>query len=258
MSRLPQLRQDLADEQADLRGLLSGLTASAWTAPTPSAGWTVSDQVGHLAYFDRAARLAIEDPESFAAVRAGLLAHPETVDEVTLHREMPSQRLFDTWVEGADALIKAAGTLADGVRVAWIGPSMGAASFLTARLMENWAHGLDVADAVGADRRPTDRLRHIAQLGVITRSWTYLNRGLEVPPGQIAVRLQAPGGDTWSWGEPEIGSIDGPAEDFCMVVTQRRHVDDTGLRMVGESARDWMLKAQAFAGAPTDGPEVRR
>ena len=49
-------------------------------------------------------------------------------------------------------------------------------------------------------------------------------------------------------------SVVGPAEDFCLVVTQRRHVDDTDLEVTGDAARDWMLKAQAFAGAATDGP----
>ena len=31
----------------------------------------------------------------------------------------------------------------------WYGPSMSARSFVTARLMETWAHGMDVADALG-------------------------------------------------------------------------------------------------------------
>ena len=46
---------------------------------------------------------------------------------------------------------------------------MGAKSFLTARLMEAWAHGQDICDTVGVEREPTDRLRHIAQLGYIPR-----------------------------------------------------------------------------------------
>ncbi|MBS0012958.1 MAG: hypothetical protein KFF46_03215 [Desulfobacterales bacterium] len=38
------------------------------------------------------------------------------------------------------------------------------------------------------------------------------------------------------------------------MVVQRRHVDDTTLEVTGETARDWMLKAQSFAGPPANGP----
>ncbi|MEK7446600.1 MAG: TIGR03084 family protein, partial [candidate division NC10 bacterium] len=41
--------------------------------------------------------------------------------------------------------------------------------------------------------------------------------------------------------------------DFCRVVTHRRHVEDTGLTLVGPAAREWMLVAQAFAGPPAPG-----
>jgi uncharacterized protein (TIGR03084 family) len=135
---------------------------------------------------------------------------------------------------------------------------MGAKSFVTARLMETWAHGQDVADALGAERPATDRLRHIAQLGVITRGWTYVNRGVEPPAGDVRVELAAPSGEVWTWGpEDAAGRVTGPALDFCLVVTQRRHVDDTVLLVEGAVARDWLEKAQAFAGPPTDGPQAR-
>jgi uncharacterized protein (TIGR03084 family) len=135
---------------------------------------------------------------------------------------------------------------------------MGAKSFLTARLMEAWAHGQDVVDAVGATRPPTDRLRHIANLGFITRGWTYANRGLEPPATDVRIELTSPSGDTWHFGAVDAPeSIDGPAEDFCLVTTQRRHVDDTALVVTGAAARDWMEKAQLFAGPPTDGPAPR-
>ena len=132
---------------------------------------------------------------------------------------------------------------------------MGAKSFLTARLMEAWAHGQDIVDTLGASRSASDRLRHIAQLGVITRGWSYINRGLEVPEGNVSVTLTAPSGDVWEWPhENADATVSGKAEEFCLVVTQRRHVDDTDLTINGELARDWMLQAQAFAGGPTDGP----
>jgi len=149
--------------------------------------------------------------------------------------------------------------LGDADRVEWYGPSMGAKSFLTARLMEAWAHGQDIADTLSVERRPTERLRHIAQLGVITRKWTYVNRGLEVPSGEVGVELVGPAGDRWNWGpDSAAGRVSGSALDFCLVTSQRRHVDDTELEVVGDVARDWLEKAQLFAGPPTEAPQPRR
>ena len=102
-------------------------------------------------------------------------------------------------------------------RIAWYGPSMGSKSFLTARLMEAWAHGQDVVDAVGATREPTERLRHIAQLGFITRGWTYMNRGLDVPATPVRAELALPSGDVLEFGPEDADeSIVGTALDFCL------------------------------------------
>src|SRR5690606_13797705 len=102
-------------------------------------------------------------------------------------------------------------------------------------------------------RRPTARLRHIARLGVVTRSFSFANRGLELPP-EPAVALTAPDGSVWRWGPNDAPErVTGPAEDFCLVVTQRRHLLDTSLEVVGDGARRWMAIAQVFAGPPTDG-----
>jgi len=85
-----------------------------------------------------------------------------------------------------------------------------------------------VAEAVGASREATDRLRHIAQLGFITRGWSYAVRGETAPPGDVRLELTGPSGDVWAWGPADApDSATGPAEDFCLVVTQRRHLDDT-------------------------------
>ena len=135
---------------------------------------------------------------------------------------------------------------------------MGFLSFVSARLMETWAHGQDVVDALGLARPPTDRLRHVAHLGVRARPFSYLVRDRQVPAGRIDVLLTAPSGEEWSWevgtddGNPS-GSIAGTALDFCLVVTQRRHPDDTTLAVVGDAAAEWMSIAQAFAGAPGPG-----
>ena len=116
----------------------------------------------------------------------------------------------------------------------------------------------DIIDAVQGHRPPTDRLRHVAQIGFITRGWAYANRGEAVPEGAIRVVLEAPSGETWTFGPDDAAaSVTGTAEQFCQVVTQRRHVDDTDLVVIGGIAADWLAKAQAYAGPPTTGPAPR-
>jgi uncharacterized protein (TIGR03084 family) len=254
---------DLVAEQDALDVVVAELSPEHWRAPTPSPGWTVADQIGHLTYFDGTATLAMTDPDAFQAHRHELLAtfgDAGAVEQMTLgaFRAMRPDALLAAWRRGRAELAAAAAGVAPDARIEWYGPSMSKRSFLTARLMEAWAHGQDVVDALGAARPATDRLRHVAQLGVITRSWSYRNRGRDVPDGDVRVELIAPSGELWTWGDAgSADSVTGPAEDFCLVVTQRRNVDDTRLVTNGGLARDWMECAQAFAGPATDGPAAR-
>lgn len=259
-----EVRDDLLAEQAALDEVVSQLTAEQFRLPTPSPRWTVADQLSHLTYFDNNAALAITDPEAFPATVHALIeaaaGGEEAVDafEMDQWRYLPGPELLAAWRAGRQVLADAAATLQNDTRIAWYGPSMGSKSFLTARLMEVWAHGQDIVDTVGATRPATDRLRHIAQLSYITRKWSYINRQLEAPEGDVAVVLTSPSGATWTYGEDVDGNrITGPAEDFCLVATQRRNVADTALVVEGDRANDWMRVAQAFAGPATDGPKPK-
>jgi uncharacterized protein (TIGR03084 family) len=252
---------DLVAEQAALDPIVRGLSDEDWAMPTASPRWSVTDQVAHLTYFDHAAAFAINSPDRWEEEMTRLFSAAadgdQGADALTLGsvRSLPASERHGAWHAGREALRGAAGQLADDTRVPWYGPSMGVKSFLTARLMECWAHGQDIVDAVGASRPSSDRLRHIAQLGFITRGWTYANREEQMPDGDIFLRLNGPSGDTWTWGpEDAASSVAGKAEAFCLVVTQRRHLDDVDLAIVGEAALDWLRMAQVFAGPPTDGP----
>jgi uncharacterized protein (TIGR03084 family) len=121
----------------------------------------------------------------------------------------------------------------------------------TARLMETWAHGQDVADALGVRREPTGRLRDIAHLGVRTRDFAYRINQLEPPADEFRVELTGPDGEDWAWGPAGADQrVAGPAEGFCLVVTQRRELGDVDLTVTGEEAARWLTIAQAFAGPP--------
>lgn len=260
-SELDVVRADLIAEQDELDALVAPLSDEVWRLATPSPGWNVADQIGHLTYFDGSAVNAILDPDRFQSEMSDLFesALAEGVDTFTLgaFRTLSPRQQFAAWRYNRTALATAARTLDDDTRVDWYGPSMGARSFLTARLMEVWAHGTDIADALGVDRPATNRLRHVTQLGFITRKWSYKVRGEEPPDGSVRLELTGPEGDVWTWGDADAtDTIRGTAQEFCLVVTKRRHLDDTSLE-TGDLGRHWMLRAQAFAGTPSSGPEPR-
>lgn len=258
-----EVLDDLVAEQHALDAIVATLTDDQWGLATPSPRWSVADQIGHLTFFDTTAALAINDPEGFVAHRDQLIsqfADELAVDEFTLgaFRQLSTADQLAAWRQHRAELEAAGLTLANDTRVEWYGPSMGSKSFLTARLMEVWAHGQDICDTVGATRPSSDRIRHIAQLGVITRGWSYIVRGEQPPDGDVRVELTASSGDVWAWGpEAAEAGVTGDADDFCLVVTQRRHVDDTDLTVTGDIAGDWMNKAQAFAGGATTGPSPK-
>lgn len=244
---------DLAAESASLRELLTPLDEPGWQTPTPAPGWTIADQVSHLAHFDDAALQSAVDPEAFRAnLEQSAGVDPDGIAE--RYRTMRGAELLRTFDASRAALIAGFGALDPSLRVPWFGPPMSAASSLTARIMETWAHGQDIADALGVAREPTDRLRHVAHIGVGARPFSFMIHGKEVPIEPVRVELTGPRGDVWSWGPAEADDrVTGPALDFCLVVTQRRHPADTALRVSGPVATEWITIAQAFAGPPGAG-----
>lgn len=261
MNDFDAVRSDLIKEQDAVDAVVSALSDEQWNMATASPGWVVADQIAHLTYFDGTAALAINDPAAFHASVEALVSEvvERGMDEVTLgpFRALSPLDLLKRWRQNRSALAKSASSLAPERRVAWYGPSMSATSFLNARLMETWAHGTDVADALGTPLPATNRLRHIARLGFITRQWSYTVRGEPLPEGTIRLELTSPSGEPWLSGPDSADDVvQGSAEEFCLVVTQRRHVDDTSLT-TGELGRHWLLRAQAFAGGPSNGPRPK-
>lgn len=255
-SPLEEVINDLEDEQRALDRLLEQMAPKEWDRPSHAPGWMARDQVAHLAFFDEAATRAIQDPAAFDAEAKRVLSEGSQQEERYLAkgRAMSVEDLLAWWRQAGSSLIRAARTLDPKARLPWYGPPMSGLSFITARLMETWSHGLDIVDVVNGDRPDTDRLRHVAFLGVRTRPFSYINRGLAPSTAPVRVLLTAPSGATWELGEPsDTDVISGSATEFCRVVTQRRHLADTKLDVRGPAAREWMEIAQAFAGPPGPG-----
>jgi uncharacterized protein (TIGR03084 family) len=248
---MPELLADLRAETAELQAMLRPLAPADWDRDTPAAGWAVRDQISHLAWFDDAATTAVTDPDGFRASLPALFARGEgALDELVAAARSLSAAQVHEWFDTARARSLAAFEALDPkARVPWYGPDMSAASFVTARLMETWAHGQDVADALGIERVPTTRLRHIAQIGVRALPYGFVVRGLPVPSDPVRVELKLPDGTPWTAGpEGAPNVVRGPALDFCLVVAQRSHVADTTLEVSGPAAAAWMSVAQVFAG----------
>ncbi|WP_067475692.1 TIGR03084 family metal-binding protein [Actinomadura hibisca] len=256
MPDLSTLLSDLAAEGDTLDALVAPLPAGGWATPTPAAGWTIAHQVAHLAWTDRQTLAAATGPEAFDSVLAAALVDPDGFVEAGAAEGAaePPAELLEGWRAGRRKVLDALAEVAPGAKLPWFGPPMGAASMATARLMETWAHGQDVADALGVEREPTARLRHVAHIGVRTRDFAYRNRGLEPPTDPFHVILTGPDGEVWTWG-PDDGpqSVTGPALDFCLLVTQRRNRADLALTAQGPDADRWLDLAQAFAGPPGTG-----
>jgi uncharacterized protein (TIGR03084 family) len=247
---------DLQAESEALDALVARLPAERWTLATPAAGWTIAHQVGHLLWTDRVALMSITDEAAFGELVAAATATIDTfVDDAAddLAALSPTQLLAD-WRSTRHALHAALRTVPEGRKLLWFGPPMSAPSMATARLMETWAHGLDVADALGVQVPPSARLKSIAHLGVRTRDFAFTVHGLTPPAEPFRVDLTAPDGGLWSWGPEDAPQrVSGSALDFCQLVTQRRPRAELDVTADGPEARKWLEIAQAFAGPPGSG-----
>ena len=248
---------DLRAESDELDKLVAELPAERWATPTPAPGWTIAHQIAHLLWTDRAALLSVNDEAGFTEVLGAAAADPggfaDRGAEEVVAATSPAQLLAD-WRDNRAALHDDLLAVADGRKLPWFGPPMSAASMATARLMETWAHGLDVADALGVKRPATARLRSIAHIGVRTRDFAFAINGLAGPADPFRVELTAPDGSIWTWGpENAAQRVTGSAEDFCMLVTQRRPRVALDVTAEGDDAQRWLTIAQAFAGPPGPG-----
>ena len=130
----------------------------------------------------------------------------------------------------------------EGQKMPWFGPPMSPTSMATARFMETWAHALDVYDALGVHPEPTDRIRHVAHLGVRTRDFAFGVHELDAARRGVPGRAdRARPASVWTWGPDDAAQrVTGSAYDFCLLVTQRVHRDDTDLVAEGADAEQWL------------------
>jgi uncharacterized protein (TIGR03084 family) len=252
-----QQAHDFADESAALAALLAPLTDADFETPTLFKGWTITDILRHLHVWNIAADLSLSDEAGFAAfikdMAAGIRGGRLPDFEAAYLGGLAGHALLDAWATQFRAMTPYFAAADPKARVKWVGPEMSVISSITARLMETWAHGQAVYDVLGVERVDCDRIGNIVRLGVNTYGWTWKNRGMEPPGAMPRLRLAAPSGAIWKYGEGD-DLIEGSATEFCQVVTQCRNIADTTLSVYGAIAQQWMAAAQCFAGPPQDPP----
>jgi uncharacterized protein (TIGR03084 family) len=257
---LDDVLADLKSEGDQLWSSVSGLHDGAWRTPTAAPGWDVATQVAHLLWTDEVAVLAATDKAAWDDVVVAAMEDPEGFVDAGAREiaRLTPTALLARWGSARDELAHTLREYPSGERMPWFGPPMSPVSMATARFMETWAHALDVYDGLGLSFEPTDRIRHVAHLGVRTRNFAFVTNDLVPPAEEFRVELTAPSGEQWAWGpEAAVQRVTGPAHGFCLLVTQRINRADAGLVADGADADTWLDIAQCFAGPSGQGRAPR-
>ena len=246
---LEQQINDLRVEGQELHETLQTLRDDQYELPTPFKDRTVNWVVKHLHDADRWAYHSITDPDDF---RRWVANRNRSNDD---SEELQGRALLERWITYLHQLCDKLGEVDPSLRAPWFGPDMGVRMMATARQMETWSHGQDVYDLFKLPRKNSDRIKNICHIGVRTYGWTFVNRELTVPEPVPFVRLIAPSGAEWTWGEEQTDEyVAGDAVEFAHVVTQGRNIQEVQLEVHGPNAKRWMEIAQCFAGPPETPP----
>jgi enediyne biosynthesis protein E11 len=242
---------DLAAEGDDVDRMVAELSEGEWRLPTPAPGWTIAHQIAHLAATFHMAGLAAADPARFTTLTRNLGPDFDANVHAALApylAEAPTA-LFRRWRAERAAAQTALAAVPAGETVPWLVRPLPAPILAAAGMMELFGHGQDIADALGVRRERTDRIGHLVAFAVRTWDFGYQARGLTPPRIQFRFDLTAPSGAVWRFGPADATDvITGSAEDFCLLVTRRRHRDDLALRATGRQADRWLDIAQAYRG----------
>ncbi|OBG02612.1 hypothetical protein A5772_07345 [Mycolicibacter sinensis] len=241
---------DLTAEQAILDDLVHSLDEARWVTPTPAEGWSVRDQIAHLAMFDDVATTSLTGggearfAEILAAVNSG-----DTGFIDTPAGDRPGAEVLSAWRQARDGAAVAFRRIDPTTRVPW-GPNlMSAVSLCTARLMETWAHGLDCFAALGVQPVDTNRLRHVCHITYRAIPYALLRSGVAKPAAidDLVVEVSSPEGAIWRfgrWGAPN--RIDGTASEFARVGVRRMRLEESALRAQGPLAEVALRNLKAY------------
>jgi enediyne biosynthesis protein E11 len=241
----------LVADGEDVDRLVAGLDDAQWTLDTPAVGWTIAHQIAHLTAIFRMAALAASDGEGFTAMASKLGPDFDANVDAALRQflPLPPAALLAQWRAARDAANSALAAAPPDKPVPWLVRALPPSVLACAGMMELFGHGQDIADALGVQRERTDRLRYLVGFAVRVWDFGYLARGMQTPDAEFRFELTAPSGARWEFGPADAPQrITGPAADFCLLVTRRRHRTDLALTATGREADHWLDIAQAYRG----------
>jgi uncharacterized protein (TIGR03084 family) len=235
-------------EHADLDNVLSDLSREDWDLETPAIGWTIKDSLSHLADTELIARHTVTGgPRSLTREvdRNGKRVIDAGVDA---GRAMAGEEVH-AWFLAASAYNRAALRRVDtSLRVPW-GLGMSWRTFVTARLMEAWAHGLDIRAGLRRPGGDSDRLQHVAWLSLSSLRYAFHVAGVEMPQQRsLRLELTGPRDEEWRMGPNDATDvIRGPAGVWCRRAVQRLTPDEaSGLELEGPLAELAFRHARCF------------
>lgn len=244
-----EILADLVAEQQGLDQFLQTIDYRRWSTPSLAPGWDLRDQVSHLASTEGLAFRAIDEGQ---VALDEMAAKFKTIDEfneegIAEGRAMRPQQVIEWWRHARASVVDELSRMTGRERIPWVAGDMSAKTFATSRLMETWAHGLDIHGAVGAEPEDTTRLRHVAFLGWKTLPWAFQVAGRDYP-SPIRVELRAPEYQKWVYGPDDAENVvRGEAGEWCRVVVRRTKAADTSLEAEGELAEQALELARAYA-----------
>jgi uncharacterized protein (TIGR03084 family) len=249
-----QIVESLAVQHGELDGLLSGLDEGGWSTQTRCPGWSVADVVLHLAQTDELAVASAEGRLDEAGsgwpvtgARQGASVDDNAAAAVAGQRGAPAAEVLARWRAAAAAVRSALAGCEPGTRLTWVAGQLSARTLATTRLAECWIHTGDVADAIGADLTPGERLRDIARLAWRTLPYAFARAGTTLS-GPVAVVLDAPGGGQWSFGDDAAATtVRGDAVEFCLVAGRRLDPARTRLTAEGPDAAAVLELVRTYA-----------
>ena len=250
---MDQICDDIAAETRALSSVVEDLTEDQWRAPTVAEGWDSHETILHLGATDWICYLTLVNPKLFVDIRTQLSKGETSVHKAVgpQVRALQGSELWEWFLTGRSEMLGALRDTDPKARITWLGPDIGARSLATSRLLETWTHSHDLADSFAIQYPRTNRLRHLAHIGVVPPQSSYVNQGLPPPKEPVRVELVSPNGDQWSWGPDDAtNKVSANAYEFCKVITRRIPVAESAVETHGVLAQKWMEIAQPWIEPP--------